>query len=47
MTDPEGQTIELVQGNWSPHIAVNWYSDDDGNLIEVVREYVKRKINNP
>ena len=29
MTDKNGATIELVEGNWHPHIAVNWY--DDGN----------------
>lgn len=38
MTDPEGNTIELVQGNWHPHIAVNWYEDGQGNRIECVRD---------
>lgn len=30
--------IELVQGNWHPHIAVNWFEDLDGNYVEVVNE---------
>lgn len=38
MEDERGNMIELVQGNWSPHIAVNWYKDPDGNLVEVVHE---------
>jgi len=36
MVDREGNVIELVEGNWHPHIAVNWYADEDGNYIEVV-----------
>mgnify|MGYP001615278597 CR=1 FL=1 len=37
MADEDGKLIELVQGeNWHPHIAVNWYSDGQGNYIEVV-----------
>jgi len=38
MIDQDGQVIELVQGNWHPHIAVNWFEDMDGNYIEVVKE---------
>ena len=38
MTDGNGNMIELVQGNWHPHLAVNWYEDDSGNYIETVRE---------
>ena len=38
MTDKNGATIELVQGNWHPHIAVNWYEDESGNYIETVEE---------
>ncbi len=38
MKDREGKMIELVQGNWNPHIAVNWVADRDGNLIEVVEK---------
>ena len=38
MCDVSGNTIELVKGNWKPHVAVNWYSDGQGNLIEVVEE---------
>ena len=38
MTDSKGQMIELVEGNWHPHIAVNWFKDDDGNYIEIVKE---------
>ena len=40
LADHEGNVIELVQGNWKPHIAVNWYEDQDGNLIEVVEKNV-------
>jgi hypothetical protein len=38
MTDLKGNVIELVQGNWHPHIAVNWYEDRDGNYVEVVSD---------
>lgn len=38
MTDAKGQMIELVEGAWHPHIAVNWFDDGDGNYIELVRE---------
>ena len=33
MEDERGNVIELVQGKWKPHIAVNWYADPDGNLV--------------
>lgn len=36
MQDSCGNMIELVKGNWKPHIAVNWYEDTSGNLVEVV-----------
>ena len=36
MQDRCGNVIELVRGNWHPHIAVNWYEDQDGNFVEVV-----------
>ena len=38
MTDQKGNIIELVEGRWHPHIAVNWYEDPDENYIEVVSE---------
>lgn len=38
MADPTGKVIELVQGNWHPHIAVNWYDDGQGNRVECVRD---------
>jgi len=38
MVDGKGQMIELVKGNWHPHIAVNWHEDQDGNYVEVVNE---------
>jgi len=37
MTDGNGAMIELVEGNWHPHIAVNWYETEDGNYVEVVK----------
>lgn len=36
MKDMAGNMIELVKGKWRPHIAVNWYEDSSGNLVEVV-----------
>lgn len=36
MRDPNGREIELFQGNYKEHVAVNWASDEDGNLIEFV-----------
>ena len=38
MTDKNGAMVELVQGDWHPHIAVNWYEDPDGNYIETVEK---------
>ena len=38
MTDSNGAMIELVEGNWHPHVAVNWYETEDGNYIETVKE---------
>jgi len=38
MRDKKGQTIELVKGNWNPHIAVDWYEDPDGNFVEIVHD---------
>ena len=38
MQDEDGRTIELIQGNYHPHIAVNWLEDKDGNWIEIVEE---------
>ena len=38
MTDCNGAMIELVEGNWHEHIAVNWYETEDGNYIETVKE---------
>lgn len=36
MIDGHGQMIELIEGNYHPHIAVNWVEDEDGNWIELV-----------
>jgi catechol 2,3-dioxygenase-like lactoylglutathione lyase family enzyme len=36
MRDDEGNVIELIEGNYHPHIAVNWLEDEDGNWIELV-----------
>lgn len=38
MVDQDDNVLELVQGNWSPHIAVNWWRDGSENLIETVEE---------
>ena len=38
MTDATGAMIELVEGHWHPHVAVNWYETEDGNYIEIVKE---------
>ena len=38
MKDRNGGTIELIEGNYNPHIAVNWFEDSAKNLIEVVTE---------
>ena len=38
MIDGKGNVIELVKGNWHPHIAVNWYDDGQGNYVEVVKD---------
>ena len=32
----QGQVVELFEGNYDYHIAVNWVRDEDGNLIEIV-----------
>jgi hypothetical protein len=36
IVDSAGQMIELIEGNYHPHIAVNWLEDEDGNWIELV-----------
>ena len=36
MSDPEGRVIELIQGEYHNHVAVNWLTDEDGNWIELV-----------
>jgi len=38
MEDPGGIVIELFEGNYDPHVAVNvnWFRDEDQNLIEIV-----------
>jgi hypothetical protein len=36
MRDSRGNVIELIEGNYHPHIAVNWLEDEDGNWIELV-----------
>ena len=38
MRDEYGQVLELIQGNYHPHIAVNWVTDEDGNWMELVEE---------
>lgn len=38
MRDQYGRVIELIQGNYHPHIAVNWLGDEDGNWIELVED---------
>ena len=38
MTDKNGAMIELVQGNWHDHIAVNWYETPEGFYIETVED---------
>jgi hypothetical protein len=35
--------MELVQGRWHPHLAVEWYEDDSGNYIEVVKKKFGRR----
>ena len=36
MADSQGQVVELFEGNYNPHIAVDWVTDEDGNLFEIV-----------
>lgn len=36
MQDSCENMIELVKGNWKPHLCVNFYETLDGNYIEVV-----------
>jgi hypothetical protein len=36
MIDHNGNVFELFEGNYQPHIAVNWVTDEDGELIELV-----------
>lgn len=45
MTDSKGAMIELVEGNWHEHIAVNWYETEDGNYVETVEEKIKKHRN--
>ncbi len=36
MYDQDGNTFELVQGKWKPHIAINFYEDEKENFLEVI-----------
>ena len=36
MRDRNGGMIELIEGEYHNHIAVNWVADEDGNWIELV-----------
>lgn len=36
MKDRKGRVMELLQGNWHPHVAVEWWEDESGNYIEFV-----------
>jgi hypothetical protein len=36
LRDEKGAVIELIQGNWHDHLAVNFYEDEDGTFLEVV-----------
>lgn len=38
MTDSKGGMVELIEGAYHPHVAVNWVADEDGNWIELVEE---------
>jgi predicted lactoylglutathione lyase len=38
MVNKYGQRIELVEGDYKAHIAVNWAEDLWGNLIEITKE---------
>jgi hypothetical protein len=38
LQDPKGNIIELLSGKWKPHLAINLYEDDAGNLIETVEK---------
>ncbi len=38
LRNESGDIIELVKGKWKPHIAINFYEDPDGNLLEMVKE---------
>ncbi len=43
MIDSDGNVFELVQGRWAPHVAVNFYEDENKNLLEVVNENKNRR----
>lgn len=38
MVDNDGNVVELIEGEYHNHIAVNWIADQDGNWIELVEE---------
>ena len=38
LEDADGKTFELLQGNWKPHIAVNFYEDENVFLEVVTNE---------
>jgi hypothetical protein len=46
MRDSKNQTVELVQGRWHPHLAVEWFEDESGNYIEEVRHKHNRRNRN-
>ena len=38
LMDHKFQTFEICEGDYNPHVAVDWVRDEDGNLIELVEE---------
>ena len=36
MIDSDANVFELVQGKWHPHLAINFYEDENKNFMEVV-----------
>ena len=38
VVNKDGMVMELIEGDYDPHISVNWVRDEDDNLFELVEK---------
>ena len=43
VTNKFGVTMELIEGDYDPHLSVNWYRDANDNLFELVEKLSEKE----